>query len=244
MPAGERLQKKTGDAMADTTLRANWRQTLDDIAEAARRTGRNPDEVTLVAVSKLHPFQAVAELAQAGQLDFGENYVQEALDKQAEADAEPIRWHFIGRLQTNKAKFLAGRFHLIHSLDRLKMAAALNRKTREMGVRQPVLIQVNLAEEEQKGGAAEEELFRFAEDVHSMQGLELRGLMCMPPFFDDGERARPYFARLRRLKETLEPALGTRLPHLSMGMTGDYPQAIQEGATLVRIGTRIFGERP
>ena len=231
--------------MNDQTLVQRWRQTLDDIEEAARKAGRNPARVSLVAVSKLHPYRAVAELIQAGQLDFGENYVQEALDKQAEGGSlQGIRWHFIGRLQTNKAKFLAGKFHLIHSLDRLKMARALNKKSLESGVRQGVLIQVNLAEEEQKGGTAEDDLFRFAEETHSLEGLKLRGLMCMPPFFDDGERARPYFSRLRKIRETLERELGTDLPHLSMGMTGDYPQAIEEGATLVRIGTRIFGPRP
>ncbi len=231
--------------MAESTLSARWRQTLNDIAEAARRAGRDPDEVTLVAVSKLHPFQAVAELAQAGQLDFGENYVQEALDKQAqEAPAGKIRWHFIGRLQSNKAKFLAGSFQLIHSLDRLKMARALNSKCLEFGCRQPVLLQANLAGEAQKGGAQESEALELGTRIFNMEGLELQGLMCMPPFFDEGERARPFFARLRRLKANLERELGCTLPHLSMGMTGDYPQAIEEGSTLVRIGTRIFGERP
>lgn len=230
--------------MTGQSLIQRWRQTRENIEVAAKKAGRDPESVQLIAVSKLHPFESIAHLFRAGQLDFGENYVQEALDKQTEANAEPIRWHFIGRLQTNKAKFLAGRFHLIHSLDRPKMAQALNKKALDSGIRQPVLIQVNLAEEEQKGGTAAKELFRFAEDVHNLQGLVLQGLMCMPPFFDDGERARPYFARLRRLQETLEPELGIRLAHLSMGMTGDYPQAIEEGSTLVRIGTRIFGERP
>ncbi|MCF8104247.1 MAG: YggS family pyridoxal phosphate-dependent enzyme [Desulfohalobiaceae bacterium] len=231
--------------MNDQTLVQRWRQTLDDIEEAARKAGRDPARVSLVAVSKLHPYQSIAELVQAGQLDFGENYVQEALEKQAEeGTVQRIRWHFLGRLQTNKARFLAGRFHLIHSLDRLKMARALNSKSLDYGVRQPVLIQVNLAEEEQKGGAAKDDLSRFAGEIHGLEGLKLRGLMCMPPFFDDGEQARPYFSRLRKLKEVLERDLGIDLPHLSMGMSGDYAQAIAEGATLVRIGTRIFGPRP
>ncbi|MFW6054749.1 MAG: YggS family pyridoxal phosphate-dependent enzyme [Thermodesulfobacteriota bacterium] len=231
--------------MTDQSLGQRWQQTLNNIEEAARKAGRDPTEVGLVAVSKLHPYQSIAELVQAGQLDFGENYVQEAMEKQAEGEAlQRIRWHFLGRLQTNKARFLAGRFHLIHSLDRLKMARALHQKALDYGVRQPVLIQVNLAEEEQKGGAAEDDLSRFAGEIHRLEGLKLRGLMCMPPFFDDGERARPYFSRLRKLKEMLERDLGTCLPHLSMGMSGDYVQAIAEGATLVRIGTRIFGPRP
>lgn len=231
--------------MVAQELSERWQQTRQDIAEATRKAGRNPQEVTLIAVSKLHPFASIAALARAGQLDFGENYVQEALEKQGEATSFPnIRWHFIGRLQSNKSKFVVGSFHLIHSLDRLKLARALHAKSLEYGVKQPVLIQVNLGEEEQKGGAAEADLYRFAAEVHSLEGLELKGLMCMPPFFDDGERARPFFARLRRLTQTLEKELGTSLPHLSMGMTGDYVQAIAEGATLVRIGTRIFGPRP
>ena len=231
--------------MDEQALRDRWQQAIEEIAEAARRAGRPPEDVTLIAVSKLHPFASIAELARAGQRDFGENYVQEALDQQAQARAAPeIRWHFIGRLQTNKAKFLAGRFHLIHSLDRLKMAQALNKKALEAGIRQSVLLQVNLAGEEQKGGAAEKDVFTFAETVHALEGLQLRGLMCMPPFFDDGERARPYFSGLREVRDRLQRTLGANLSHLSMGMTGDFPQAIQEGATLVRIGTRIFGERP
>ena len=231
--------------MGVQALLERWQQTREDLAEAARKAGRDPEDVQLIAVSKLHPFESIAELARAGQLDFGENYVQEALDKQVrERPPSGIRWHFIGRLQTNKAKFLAGSFQLIHSLGRLKMARALNKKALEAGIRQSVLLQVNLAGEEQKGGTAEKDLFTFAEAVHSLEGLQLMGLMCMPPFFDDGERARPYFSGLREARDKLRVALGADLPHLSMGMTGDYLQAIEEGATLVRIGTRIFGERP
>jgi hypothetical protein len=220
-----------------------WQEVMEQIRQAAVAAGRDPREVGLVAVSKNHPAEAVSALAAAGQRDFGENYVQEALDKRDHVPDDPIRWHFIGRLQTNKAKFLAGRFELIHSLDREKMARALHDKCLERQVVQPVLLQVNIGREEQKGGVAERETVELARLVAGLNGLDLQGLMCMPPFFDSGDQARPFFAQLRQIKERLESELGRSLPHLSMGMSGDFPAAIAEGATLVRIGTSIFGAR-
>jgi hypothetical protein len=220
-----------------------WQRIQEQISQAASRCGRSPDEVSLVAVSKTHPPEAVSALAAAGHRDFGENYVQEAMDKQQAVPNPEIRWHFIGRLQTNKAKFLAGRYHLIHSLDREKMARALHRKCLERQVVQPVLVQVDVGREEQKGGLPEEEALGFCRLLTELEGLDLQGLMCMPPFFDSGDRARPFFARLRELRDVLSRQLGRSLPHLSMGMSGDFPAAIAEGATLVRIGTSIFGPR-
>jgi hypothetical protein len=225
-------------------MRDRWEKTLASIKEAALKAGRNPEEIRLVAVSKLHPAEAIVELAQAGQLDFGENYAQEALQKQEEVACPDIRWHFIGRLQTNKAKYLAGNFSLIHSLDTLKMAQALDKRLKEKGVRQSVLLQINVAGEEQKGGLNPEDGICFAQQIEEIATLDLQGLMCMPPFFQDGEKARPYFAKLKKLAFQLEDALGRKLDQLSMGMSADYIQAIEEGATLVRIGTQIFGQRP
>lgn len=147
-------------------------------------------------------------------------------------------------MQTNKAKYVAGRFSLVHSVDSSKLARALHNKAVSLGVVQDILIQVNIAGETQKSGITVEGLPQMAEEVLGMAGLRLVGLMTMPPFFDDPERARPVFARLRELRDGLEPRLGAPLPHLSMGMTGDFVPAVQEGATLVRIGTRIFGARP
>ena len=219
-------------------------EVLEALADAARRAGRSPGDVTLVAVSKLHPASDIRDLAGAGQVDFGENYVQEASDKQAELADLPVRWHFIGGLQSNKARFVAGNFSLVHSVDSSKLARALNKKAASLGVVQDILLQVNIAGEEQKSGVAEGCLPQLAEEVMAADGLRLAGLMTMPPFFDDPERARPVFARLRELRDWLERRLGTALPHLSMGMTGDFVPAVEEGATLVRIGTRIFGSRP
>lgn len=214
------------------------------LAEVATRAGRRPEEVTLVAVSKLHPGSDIRALAESGQVDFGENYVQEALGKQEELADLDVNFHFIGGLQSNKAKFVAGNFCLVHSVDSRKLAQALHKKAGSLGVVQDILLQVNIAEEVQKSGITEEMLPQLAEDVMNMDGLRLVGLMTMPPFFNEPERARPVFARLRELKEGLEKQLGLSLPHLSMGMTGDFVPAVEEGATLVRIGTKIFGARP
>jgi hypothetical protein len=220
-----------------------WREIRAEIDQAALRCNRNPDEITLVAVSKTHPAQAVRILAQAGHVDFGENYVQEAVDKQNELADISVRWHFIGRLQSNKAKYLPGRFDLIHSLDRLKTAQVLDQRCAPHGVVQAVLIQVNLADEEQKGGIPVSELSSMAWKINMLEHLDLQGLMCMPPFFDDPKRARPFFTRLAQERDRLQDELGIELRHLSMGMSGDYLAAIEEGATLLRIGTSIFGHR-
>ena len=215
----------------------------DRIAHAARMAGRDSRDVRLVAVSKLHPAWAVAVLAAAGQLDFGESYVQEACSKQAELSHLALRWHCIGHIQTNKAKNAAGRFQCIHSLDSLKLARALGRHISAPEL-QRVLIQVNVADEEQKSGVRPEDLPALAEEVARMPEFDLAGLMCLPPLFDNGASARPYFALLRELCERLRTRLGLALPELSMGMSGDFAEAVAEGATLVRIGTDIFGSRP
>ncbi|HKI80377.1 MAG TPA: YggS family pyridoxal phosphate-dependent enzyme [Pseudodesulfovibrio sp.] len=214
------------------------------LAEAAKQAGRAPGDVTLVAVSKLHPASDIRDLAGTGQTEFGENYVQEALAKQEALAGLDVNWHFIGGLQSNKAKYVAGKFALVHSVDSSKLAQALHKKAVSLGTVQDILIQVNIAGETQKSGIMVEKLPETAEAVQGMEGLRLVGLMTMPPFFDDPERARPVFARLRELRDGLQTRLGTSLPHLSMGMTGDFVPAVQEGATLVRIGTRIFGTRP
>lgn len=229
-------------------LRARWQGVRGRLADALRAAGRAEGEVTLVAVSKLHPAEDMACLAAAGQVDFGENYVQEARAKQEELSGDPacaaIRWHCIGHVQSRKARDVAGRFALIHSLDSLKLAAGLEKHLENSDVRQPVLIQVNIGGEAQKSGVAVAELPALAEGIMLLPHLELRGLMCLPPVFDDGPAARPHFAHLRRLREDLETRLGRALPHLSMGMSGDFAEAVAEGATLVRIGTDIFGPRP
>ena len=213
------------------------------LVQAARRSGRAPESVRLIAVSKLHPAEAIVAALGFGQRVFGENYVQEALAKQTALSDPAIEWHCIGHVQTNKAKDVSGRFALIHTVDSLKFAETLARRLPEGVTEQAVLLQVNIGDEPQKAGVALAGLPALAEAVHGLSGLRLRGLMCLPPVFDAGEAARPYFARLRELRDRLETQLGIALPELSMGMSGDCEQAVMEGATLVRVGTDIFGVR-
>ena len=232
------------------------RERLDSVRrrlrEAAAAAKRNPEDITLVAVSKTHPAEAVAAAHALGQVEFGENYVQEVTAKQEALRALPLHWHFIGHLQSNKAKFVAGRFSLIHTVDSIKLAQNLHKcmgqytsEGEEAAKRRPqdLLIQVNIGEEEQKGGVAVAGLLDLAREILGLPHLRLKGLMCIPPLSLSAEETRPYFVRLRELKAELESELGLALPHLSMGMSHDFETAIAEGATLVRVGTDIFGQR-
>ena len=210
------------------------------IAERQRRGGWS-HEVTIVAVTKTHPVEAVRAAAEAGIRAVGENRVQEALAKQEAAAGIPVEWHLIGTLQRNKARHAAGRFALVHSVDRLDLATELDRRTAD-GSRQAILVQVNCSGEPQKGGVEPDALPALLEGIGGLARLELRGLMTMAPFTDDERAQRPPFAMLRELRDAGERA-GHRLPELSMGMSGDYAAAAEEGATIVRLGTVLFGER-
>ena len=210
------------------------------IAERQRRGGWS-HEVTIVAVTKTHPVEAVRAAAEAGIRAVGENRVQEALAKQEAAAGIPVEWHLIGTLQRNKARHAAGRFALVHSVDRLDLATELDRRTAD-GSRQAILVQVNCSGEPQKGGVEPDALPALLEGIGGLARLELRGLMTMAPFTDDERVQRPPFAMLRELRDAGERA-GHRLPELSMGMSGDYAAAAEEGATIVRLGTVLFGER-
>jgi pyridoxal phosphate enzyme (YggS family) len=215
------------------------------MSHAAMRAGRKPEEVKLVAVTKTVGIEAIKQALDIGLRIFGENKVQEAKEKiEALVTQAPsaTEWHLIGHLQRNKAKQSVRLFNLIHSLDSEGLADELDREARKIGKVQRVLIQVKLSEEETKSGAPEKGLPQLAEKVAGLKNLRLEGLMAIPPFFDDPERARPYFRRLRELRDELEKK-GISLPELSMGMSDDFEVAIEEGATLVRIGTAIFGER-
>ena len=210
------------------------------IDAAARAAGRDPAGVRLVAVSKTFPIEAVREAYAAGQRDFGENYAQEWRDKAAAlADLPDLVWHFIGSLQTNKVKILLGaappRAAWVHTVDREELARELSKRAVARGAVVKVLLEVNVAGEPQKAGCAPEEVPRLAAAVGALPGLELRGLMCIPPAEGD---PRPHFRALRTLRD------GLGLPDLSMGMTADWEAAVEEGATLVRVGTAIFGARP
>ncbi len=232
-------------------LQERYQEVAERVRTAARVAGRAADDVTLVAVSKLHPAESIDVVAGMGQRVFGESYVQEALAKQETLHALDIEWHFIGHLQSKKARDVVGRFSLIHGVDNLKLAQNLQNRMAMLPVTgtgadasvQDILIQVNIGREAQKSGVAIEELHALADAVRQLPLLRLQGLMCMPPLHCTGDRARPFFAHLRQLKEQLEQHLGVVLPHLSMGMSQDFEQAVAEGATLVRVGTDIFGER-
>jgi pyridoxal phosphate enzyme (YggS family) len=226
-------------------MRDRIQQVLERIAEAAERTGRHPAEVGLVAVTKTHPAAAVREAADAGLTVFGENYVQEARDKiEALADLD-LSWHFIGHLQSNKAKYAVDLFDLIHSVDSLKLAKEIDKQAEKRGKVQDVLVQVNLGNEPTKSGTGQDEAADLCRQTARLKHVKIRGLMTMPPFFDEPEKARPYFAALRRLRDRIGALSieGVFMEELSMGMTGDFEAAVEEGATWVRIGTAIFGER-
>jgi len=218
------------------------------IAAAAQRSGRDPASITLVAVSKTFPFDAVRQAAAAGQRDFGENRVQEALLKIAQPADSPLRWHLIGHLQTNKAKKAAPAFACIHSVDSLELLRKLDEGAADRPEDAPpleLLVQVDLAGEEAKFGAPAGEAVQMVKAAASLARARVTGLMLVPPWNEDPEQTRPWFVQLRALRDRLlddgvDP--GT-LRHLSMGMSHDYEAAIEEGATLVRVGTAIFGTR-
>jgi len=214
------------------------------IRQAAERAGRDPAAVRLVAVSKTRPAAEVEAAAQAGQRLFGENYVQELVAK-ATAVTQPVEWHYIGHLQSNKVRQLAGIVTMIHSVDRLSLAEEISRQWGRLGSCCDVLVQVNVAQEASKSGTSTDEALSLVQQVATLPHLRVRGLMTMPPFFDDPQAARPYFRQLRLLSEQIRAAElpGAELDELSMGMSGDFEVAIEEGATLVRVGTAIFGER-
>jgi PLP dependent protein len=212
------------------------------IAAACARARRDPASVRLVAVSKTMPVERVQEALAAGQTLFGENRVQEALPK-IEAAGAAARWHLIGHLQKNKARHAVGAFELIHSVDAAGLAAELDRRASAKGIVQPVLVQANLAGEATKSGAGEEGVLPLIDAVAKLGNLDLRGLMTIPPPVDDPELSRPWFQRLTVLRDRAAERLGRPLPELSMGMTDDFEVAVEEGATLVRVGRAIFGNR-
>lgn len=224
-------------------LAARLQAVRGRIEAAARSSGRDPAEVTLVAVSKRVPAALMAAAAALGQRIFGESYVQEGLAKHEELAGLNLEWHFIGGLQKNKAKYLPGAMALVHSVDSFDVARILHQRAAAQGLVQDLLVQVNLAGEAQKAGVAPEEVAGLAERILGLSGVRLTGLMVLPPYDPDPETSRPYFAGLRELRARLAAGLGVALPHLSMGMSGDLAPAVEEGATLVRVGTDIFGPR-
>lgn len=231
-------------------MKEQLRQIQDRVAAALARAGRAPDAVTLVGVSKTQPEAKIRELAQLGLRDFGENYIQEWRQKRLEIEASDpklapeLRWHFIGHLQSNKAKDALGAT-LIHSVDSLKLARKLSDAACQAGQVQPLLWELNLAGEATKSGLSPEDLSRDLAAYAALPGLSWRGLMTMPPPAEDPEASRPYFRRLKSLLDETRASgfFGEGLVELSMGMSQDYEVAVEEGATLIRVGSRLFGPR-
>lgn len=215
------------------------------IEAACSRCGRDPQSVRLVAVSKKKPATDIEAAFAAGQRLFGESYVQELAEKAPQITL-PVEWHFIGGLQSNKVKYLRGLVSLIHSVDRLSLAQEISRQWAKIDATAEILLQFNLGMEETKRGAAEEEALELVRRVSTLPNIKVCGLMTLPPWDADPEEVRPYFRRLNALARSIEAAAlpNVEMKELSMGMSHDFTAAIEEGATLVRVGTAIFGERP
>lgn len=227
-------------------LRERLAGVRKQIEIAAMRASRAPEEITLIAVSKTHPSDTLREAITAGALDFGENRVQEAETKIPEVGRHRVRWHLIGHLQSNKARKAVKLFDVIHSLDSIELAQRLDKICEDSDRRElPVLVQVDLASEKTKSGVPEENLYELVETIKTLPRLRFIGLMVLPPYFEEAEKTRPFFRRLRELRDELKSqnAFANARGELSMGMSHDFGIAIEEGATFVRVGTAIFGER-
>ena len=216
----------------------------NNILDACERSGRYPEEVTLIAVSKTKPVEMLQEVYNEGIRDFGENYVQELADK-IEIMPKDIRWHMIGHLQRNKVKYLVGKVACIHSVDSLRLAEVINERSIKLGVVTEIMAEVNIAGEESKFGFTRDEVFDFAEKVSTMEGVKLVGLMTSAPYVNDPEENRQYFREMKSLSVDINEKNinNINITELSMGMTNDYIVAVEEGATHVRVGTAIFGAR-
>ena len=233
-------------------IKENLLRVIERIDNTAQRAGRNSSEIKLVAVSKTVESARIREAIEAGVSILGENYIQEAQKKIEEigrpacterfGEGRPVAWHFIGHLQSNKAKYAVRLFDMIHSLDSLPLAEELNRRAKPAGRIIKVMIELNLSRETTKFGADKERLFNLVKGIRDLSNLSLEGLMTMPPYFDSPEMSRPYYIELRGLKEEMVRE-GIPIKELSMGMSNDFEIAIEEGATYVRVGTAIFGLR-
>jgi PLP dependent protein len=225
-----------------SSVAANLERILAQISDAARKAGRSPDDVQLVAISKTHDAERIREAVEAGQNLFGESRVQEARAKIPLLPSN-LCWHFVGHLQKNKIRHALPLFELFHSVDSLSLAQEINRIAEEEGMHPRVLLEVNVAGEGSKFGFPPDKLRQDMEALLALPRLSIEGLMTIPPLAKQAEASREYFADLRELRDRLETEFQMKLPHLSMGMTNDFPVAVEEGATLARVGTAIFGER-
>jgi PLP dependent protein len=230
-----------GERAAD--LAANLELVRSRIAAACQRVGREPSSVTLVAVTKTQPPEVVTEASKAGLTLFGENKVQEAKAKIPLCPGH-LRWHMIGHLQSNKCRDAVALFEMLESVDSLHLAEEISRRAEQAGKTMPILLEVNAVGEASKFGYPPERLLAELAQVNALPRIEIHGLMTVPPWTTDPEKVRPVFRQMRELKARCDQILGAPLPHLSMGMTGDFEVAIEEGATIIRVGTALFGARP
>ena len=226
-------------------LKIRLSNVKERIKKAAVDCGREPDSIRLVAVSKTIQEEKVRAAIKAGVEILGENHIQEARNKINTLSSYPVSWHFIGHLQSNKAKYAVKLFDMIHTVDSLKLAKELNKQAKKINKIQQILIQVNISKESTKSGVYEKDAQKLIKEISLFKNLSIKGLMTMPPFFNNPEIVRPYFSDLRNLRDNIRDKAikNVNMQELSMGMTGDFEVAIKEGATLVRIGTAIFGER-
>jgi len=228
------------------SIARNFLEINERIQAACGRVGREANEIRLIGVTKMVPVERIREGIEAGLRILGENYVQEARRKIEGLSDLSVSWHFIGHLQSNKARLVVEAFDWIHTVDRESLAREIDRQAHRRGKPVPVLLQVNTGQEDSKSGLPPEELLPFFERLSSWDGLDVRGLMALPPYYDDPDQVRPHFRRLRELLQELRERSATpeKLSELSMGMSHDFEAAIEEGATMVRIGTALFGTRP
>ncbi len=228
-----------------SSIKNNLDKINKQIIEAAISCGRNPETIRLIAVSKRKTAEAIMEGINAGAKHFGENYIQEAMDKMDKIGKNAAGWHFIGHLQTNKVRFAVNYFDYIHTVDTEKLAKEIDKQARKINKIQKILVQVNIGEENTKSGIRIEDTIQLITQIQSCKNISVRGLMCMPPYFSDPDQARIYFQQLVRIKEKIldQKYKTVSMKHLSMGMSNDFKVAIEEGSTMVRIGTAIFGGR-
>jgi pyridoxal phosphate enzyme (YggS family) len=223
----------------------NLKNLQIQIEQACQRSGRRREDIQLIAVSKTFPPAMIEEAVQAGQLDFGENYVQELREKQQDLITKPVRWHFIGHLQKNKVKYIADYIHLIHSVDEIDLGKEISKRAGQLGRIQNVLVEVHTTDEATKYGVQPNKAIDLIRDLSRLSHLRVQGLMTMGPFADDPNASRPSFQQVAELAKRIETEEieNVAMKHLSMGMTHDFEVAIEEGATMIRVGTAIFGKR-
>lgn len=229
--------------MLERELKENWERILERVERACLRAGRNKNEVKILGASKKQEPEKIRILYSLGLKVFGENYVQEAEKKINTLSDLEIEWHLIGRLQSNKVKKALQIFHVIETLDRLELAKDLDKRLRALNRKIPVFIEINIGGEATKAGILPEEVPRFMEKVLGFNSLEIRGLMCLPPYYEDPSLTRPFFRKMKEIFEKVKPLIGPTFSELSMGTSNDFEIAIEEGSTLIRLGTILFGKR-